>query len=164
MTNRQLISSTKKLLTSKRLPLKHRLNHNDHKKTSSGHGVYALWDKDELLYVGHARTAKKAKTAEFSGIKNRLQSHWYGGGSLGLYLLVVKIAPTVGKSHWTRLANGEESIHKRTQTYVRDNLSYSFLECSTREASANLERWIHAKHSPLLNMLRKKNKMIEQPK
>jgi predicted GIY-YIG superfamily endonuclease len=149
MTEAQLKKAMKVLVSSKKTHLKQPMQNDVHIDTSTNCGVYALWEGRALLYVGHAGK---------SGIRRRLQDHWLGGGTLGLFLLVVKIAPTVGPDHWARLSRGEEGVHHKAQQYIRTHLKYTFVECKTKSDAMQLEKRVHKTKFPLLNNLRKQTK------
>lgn len=140
------------------IALKTLLSSTEHDATPYGFGVYALWEGKELLYIGYTRKNLKAPSASFSGIKNRLHSHRYGGGSFGQALFMVKVGRTFKKRDWDRIASGQVSMHKDVQEYVQNRVSYTFVETKTAKDAKKLEKFLHEneKRAPLLNMLRKK--------
>lgn len=159
ITKTELKSKANQLYKSRaRIALKNVMSSNDHDGTPCGFGVYALWEGKDLLYIGYARKNTKAKSAQYSGIKNRLHSHRLGGGSFGLLLLMVKIARKFKKRDWDRIASGEVSMNKAVQQHVQNHVSYTFVETKTADDAKQLEKFLHEneKRAPLLNMLRKR--------
>jgi hypothetical protein len=158
MTEARMSKLADKLTNAPRVSLKTRLSHPDHYATHCGFGVYALWEAEKLLYVGHARTESKLGDTPFKGIKSRMKSHREGGGSFGLALLMVKFAPKFKKEDWQKIRSGKHAIHGRTQTYIHEKVSYSWIETTTIQDAIDLERWLHKQWKPRFNNIRVKSK------
>jgi len=142
----------------KRISLKNGMGCQEHKLTHEGFGVYALWDKNKrLLYVGHSHTDRKAK-GKYCGIKDRLDSHRLGGGTLGTALFAVKVGREYTKQDWEDSASGKLPFASRIQKYIRKNVQYSFVKTTSIDKAKRLERWIHTEKDPLLNNLARRFK------
>lgn len=96
-------------------------------------GVYAIWNKDTLLYCGMSgREIEKAIALGKSkyGMVTRLNSHASGrlsGDQFCVYVANRLVIPFLTQSDLMDFSTGKLTLDKLTKKYVRDNLDYQYL-------------------------------------
>ena len=128
-------------------------------------GVYTVFRGDEFIYVGMAgrgwsaadlaeRKARERRT----GLWERLNSHASGrrsGDQFCVYVCDRFIVPYLTGNEQAALAAGDLSLDASTRAFIREELSFRFLEVPDGRSALDLERQVQAGSldigKPLLN-------------
>jgi len=155
MNEKELKDATHQLLqVCARIPMKHNVNHQDHKALPEAVGVYAIWEAADLMYVGYSGTSKRSRPTAICGLKDRIGSHWGGtlfSSSLALGIWLHRIAPNLEKEDHLKVAAGERNPSAETRAYIRHNLKYSIVVTGNAAEARALEKYVHRAHAPELN-------------
>jgi hypothetical protein len=129
-------------------------------------GVYTVWEGETFLYVGMAgRTLTRETIAEKlsarsrpTGIVDRLGSHALGrrsGDQFCVYVCDLLILPSLNPEQIQQIARRELSLDGLVRSYIRERLTYRYVEVSDGAAAFALEREVKRRgfrgRPPLLN-------------
>ena len=110
-------------------------------------GIYAIFDgSDRFLYVGMAGAGlnasaieKKRSAGKQSGLFDRLASHATGyrsGDRFNIYMGDLFVLPNLSSDHVAAIANRELSFDSLIKQYIRDNLTFRYIELPNTEVRA----------------------------
>ena len=131
-------------------------------------GVYTIWDGAQLIYAGMAGrgltasdiAAHRASGGAGKGLWSRLNSHASGrrsGDQFCVYICDRLVLPRLGAAEIEQVGAGTLSLDRLTRDYVRERLSYRFIETPDAVLAHQLEavarRGISSTGRPLLNPL-----------
>lgn len=101
-------------------------------------GVYTIWDKETLIYVGYAGrdlTAKDIANADQrisrpTGLRDRLNHHASGarsGDQFCVYVCDRYVLPGLSEADRNRINNGDlRLLNSRTREYIRNRYQYRY--------------------------------------
>ncbi len=131
-------------------------------------GVYTVWLDRQLLYAGMAGQGLTAEQvalrrnegASVRGLFDRLRSHRTGrrgGDQFCLYVFDRFVLPVLTADEIARVRIGRLSLDTRTGEFIRQHLSYRFVEVPDGATALTLEREVRrgalAAGPPFLNPL-----------
>lgn len=119
-------------------------------------GVYAIWDDDgtRFLYVGMSGRGKTSedilkRRAESNGkrfgLSHRLNAHASGrrsGDQFCVYVCDRLVIPKLTKEQLRRIADGQLKLDDETKKYIRNRLSYRFVETKSGKEALSCESMI----------------------
>jgi hypothetical protein len=129
-------------------------------------GVYTVWEQKTFVYVGmsgRALTAeaiqrKRAEGASPTGLFDRLRAHARGqrsGDQFCVYVCDLLILPQFTLEQLLQVGRRELSLDALVRNYIRDRLSYRYVEVPDGAAALELERAVKLQglqgQPPLLN-------------
>jgi len=129
-------------------------------------GAYTIWENDRLLYGALAGvTLTKRRISELCqrgtqrrGLSERLLSHASGRRRSDQFCLAVcdrLVLPTLTAEEMAQIARGELSLDDLTRRYVRERLTYRFIEVNDARTARSLEKAVRsgalAAGKPVLN-------------
>ena len=129
-------------------------------------GVYTIWNRAELIYVGMAGRSLTADTvavhraaeARGKGLFSRLGSHASGrrsGDQFCVYVADRLVLATLSRTQIDDITRGEHSMDALIRIYIHETLSYRFVEVLNGSEARKLERDIRlgalSAGPPLLN-------------
>ncbi len=116
-------------------------------------GVYTVWLGDRLLYVGmsgHGLTAEQIERHRMvegvpRGLYDRLRSHRSGrrgSDQFCLYVFDRFVLPVLTPEEIERARSGRLALDELTRAFIRERLSYRFVETADGAAALVLERHV----------------------
>lgn len=129
-------------------------------------GVYTIWQKEQLIYVGMAgRGVAVAElneegepTRKTRGLFGRLNTHANGkrsGDQFSIYVCDRFVVPQLSADELGLLEKGRFDLDARTKAHVRQHYEYRYVVTETGMAAANLENQVKGgalgTGTPLLN-------------
>lgn len=108
-------------------------------------GVYAIWDKDTLIYCGMSgRSFEKGMvhTKTKFGLLMRLRSHAMGrlsGDQFCVYVANRLVIPSLSREQLLMFRSGELTLDHLTKQYIRDRFDYQFTTVDTGMEAFDLE-------------------------
>ena len=109
-------------------------------------GVYAVWDRDVLVYCGMSgREFEKAVAAAKPkyGLVTRLASHASGrlsGNQFCVYVANRLVVPSIRPEQKAKFASGELTLDKLTREYIHERFEYQFAFVESSAQAYELER------------------------
>ena len=95
-------------------------------------GVYAIWNKDELIYCGMSgrdiENAKHNKKSKY-GLITRLGAHASGrlsGNQFCVYVANRIVIPSLTPEQISRFESGELTLDTLTKKFIREHLEYQY--------------------------------------
>jgi hypothetical protein len=131
-------------------------------------GVYTIWRHQEFIYVGmsgRGATAEDFVTGQghegqTKGLWTRLGSHASGrrsGDQFNVYICDRFVIPALTPRQQQEIGEGSLLLDQMTKDFIRGQLSYRFVVCSSGTEALALERYLRAGQStagrPYLNPL-----------
>lgn len=113
-------------------------------------GVYTVWQGATFLYVGISGktvTEQSDDRKKDKGLFKRLNSHASGrrgGDQFCLFVCDRLILPTLTSQKLENVGRGTLSLDSRTQTFIRDHLSYRFVPVTLIQKAKKIEDLIKA--------------------
>lgn len=118
-------------------------------------GVYTIWENDRLLYSGRAGdTLTKRRINELRqrgtqrrGLSERLLSHASGrrkGDHFCLEVCDRLVLPTLTQETLAQIGQGRLSLDDLTRLYIRERLTYRFIEVNDARTARSLEKAIRS--------------------
>ena len=117
-------------------------------------GVYAVWQGDELVYVGMSgrgmsadELATAAEAGQRRGLWTLLNSHAQGrrsGDQFCVYVGDRLVLPTLDREHIAAIGRGEMSLDAFVKDYIHEHLAYRFLVVESGRAAQELEAQLRA--------------------
>jgi hypothetical protein len=118
-------------------------------------GVYTIWENDRLLYGGLAGvTLTKRRISELRrrgnqrrGLSERLLSHASGrrrGDQFCLEVCDRLVLPKLTAEAITQIAQGALSLDDLTRCYIRERLTYRFVEVNDARTARSLEKAVRS--------------------
>lgn len=117
-------------------------------------GAYTIWRGKQLIYVGMAGRSmteamiaarrEEEPTAKI-GLASRLASHASGrrsGDQFCVYVGDRLVLPTLAPDDLAAIATGERSFDSLIRSFIRENLSYRFIETPSGEVAYLVERQV----------------------
>ena len=129
-------------------------------------GVYTIWENDRLLYSGragdtltrHRINELRQRGTQRRGLSERLLSHASGrrkGDHFCLEVCDRLVLPTLTQEMLAHIGQGSVSLDDLTRHYIRERLSYRFIQVNDARTARHLEKVIRcgalAAGKPLLN-------------
>lgn len=128
-------------------------------------GVYAIWDKDVLIYCGMSgRKFEKSQSGlrKKYGLITRLASHASGrlsGDQFCVYVANRLVIPALDPDQLNRFASGDHTLDRLTRAYIHSRFEYQFAIVDSGKVAYELEAKARAGSvfglTPLLNPARK---------
>lgn len=109
-------------------------------------GVYAIWEKDELIYCGMSgRELEKAVTSGRTryGLVTRLEAHRNGrlsGDQFCVYIANRRVIPALTVDQLERFRHGELNLDALSRDHIREHLEYQFMIVESSKSANELER------------------------
>ena len=127
-------------------------------------GVYAIWDNDQLIYVGMSGrgatrgllAAKQLEGKRF-GLYTRLASHASGrrsGDQFCVYVADHLVLPRLSVDQIDAISRKELLFDNLIRKYIHDRLSFRFIETSSGDEALRIEDDVRSGalgQKPLLN-------------
>jgi hypothetical protein len=117
-------------------------------------GVYTIWDVSKFLYVGMSGRSMTAgiltelrAQPRSRGMWTRLNSHASGrrsGDQFCVYVCDRLVLTSLTQEQLLAIAAGTLKLDQVTQDYIRDRLSFRFVEVSSRAEADALERTVRS--------------------
>ena len=125
-------------------------------------GVYAIWQKQELIYCGMSgrEIEKKRDSKKKYGLITRLHSHASGrlsGDQFCVYVANRLVIPSLQQDDLPKFADGELKLDSFTKTYIHNNFEYQY--CLVDSSAEAYEMELKARNGelfgqkPILNPL-----------
>ena len=127
-------------------------------------GVYAIWNRAQLIYVGMSGRGATASTLdekrskeERFGLFKRLSSHASGrrsGDQFCVYVADFLVLPRLSKQQIDAISERELSFDNVIRDYIHEHLTFRFMETSDGEEALRIEAELKAGalgQKPLLN-------------
>ena len=116
-------------------------------------GVYAIWDNDgtRFLYVGMSGRGKTSEdilkrragsNGKRFGLSHRLSAHASGrrsGDQFCVYVCDRLVIPKLTTAQLRRVADGQLKLDDETKKYIRNRLSYRFVETKSGDEALRCE-------------------------
>ena len=108
-------------------------------------GVYAIWDKDELIYCGMSGrqielAMEQGKTKY--GLVTRLNSHASGrlsGDQFCVYVANRLVIPNLKAEDLKKFATGEYKLDTMTKKYIHDHFDYQYVIVQSSSEAYEIE-------------------------
>lgn len=118
-------------------------------------GVYTVWRREELIYVGMSGRGAQAEDFVASpdhpekavGLWTRLTSHASGrrsGDQFNIYVCDRFIVPALTSRQQREIGRGQLLLDRLTRDFIREHLSYRFLICRDGAQALGTERAVRA--------------------
>jgi hypothetical protein len=119
-------------------------------------GVYTVWEGERFVYVGMAGRGltaeglqkRRAAKGKRTGLFDRLNSHASGrrsGDQFCVYVCDRLILPTLTTAQLRAVGEGTLKLDDLVKRFIRERLSYRFVEVSDGAAAEKIERTIRQK-------------------
>ncbi len=106
-------------------------------------GIYAIWNKDELLYCGMSgREIEKNLHKKKYGLVTRLHSHSTGrlsGDQFCVYVANRLVVPSLQQTDLPLFSNGELKLDTLTKSFIQDYLDYQYIIVNSSTEAYSLE-------------------------
>jgi len=113
-------------------------------------GVYTIWERDRLIYVGMAGRGMNAsdtpspdEPTKAKGLSTRLNSHASGrrsGDQFCVYVCDRFVVPRLSLKQQTQVGEGTLSLDGMTRKYIHDRFGYRFVTTADGQQAFELER------------------------
>ena len=116
-------------------------------------GAYTVWENDRFLYVSsagenltmHRVIELREHSNQRRGLYERLASHAYGrrgGDQFCLYVCDRLVLPSLTAQEIAQIARGDLLLDDLTRRYVRELLTYRFIEVDEISTARRIEKAI----------------------
>jgi len=113
-------------------------------------GVYTIWERDRLIYVGMAGRGMNASDTtspdepkKAKGLSTRLNSHASGrrsGDQFCVYVCDRFVVPRLSLKQQKQVGEGTLSLDGMTREYIHDRFGYRFVTTADGQQAFELER------------------------